>query len=86
MIDESEGVRPDNGEIWREFASGLFADPDQLVREISADTFLCDVAGVVPKTASVEIAEYDLLLCRKQIAELPGPPDEGFVQLGVDFG
>ncbi len=80
-------IRPDDDKLRRESASGLLTDPVEPVGDPAADTFFCNVPGIVSESAAVEITEDDLLsFNRQQETELPGPPDQCAVKCGIQSG
>ncbi len=61
MVHERNAVRPDNLKPRRKLTARFFADPVHLIGNLSSETFFRNISGVVPKSPSIKIAEYDLL-------------------------
>ena len=87
MVYKSCCVRRNKVQLLWERKCRITADPVQLIRNLSADAFLSNVAGIVAKSTAVEIAEYNLVLIHgQQIADLPHQPDIEIVEAGIDTG
>ena len=87
MVYKSCCVRRNKVQLLWKRKCRITADPVQLIRNLSADAFLSNVAGIVAKSTAVEIAEYNLVLIHgQQIADLPHQPDIEIVEAGIDTG
>ena len=87
MVYKSCCIRRNKVQFLRKRKVRITTDPVHLIRNLPADAFLRNVAGIVAKSTAVEIAEYDLVLIhRQQIADLPHQPDIEVVQAGIDTG
>ena len=86
MIHKTQRIGLNNHKLRRKGAALSFTDPEKLIGNLLPDTFFGDIAGIVPKTAPVKIAEDNLLFFhRQQKTQLPGPPDQSAMQGGIDL-